>query len=447
MGILRAERAALAGLGAVAVLATMIACGSESGDPGETPLATEQEVPQVQLVNDPRSSLARVEAPAAGAEALASLTQGNTEFALDLYQQLRAEPGNLFYSPYSISIALAMTYAGAEGETEAEIARSLHYLLPEPALHEAFNALDQELAARGEGARGKDGEGFRLNIANSLWGQEGHGFRPEFLDTLALNYGAGLELADFARDPEGSRTRINDWVEEQTEDRIKDLIPEGVIDSLTRLVLANAVYFNAAWQHPFEEAATSPAPFHLLDGSETAVDMMRQTESHRYGRVPGAQAVELLYDGRQLSMVVILPDEGEFERFEEGLDSATMEQVLASLKPARVDLSLPKFEFEAEFALKDALQALGMPAAFGDQADFSGIDGSRDLRIAEVVHKAFVAVDEAGTEAAAATAVIVATRAMLPEDVVTVTVDRPFLFLIRDNATGTVLFLGRVLRP
>jgi serpin B len=376
------------------------------------------------------------------------LVEGNTAFALDLYQFLAAQQGedNLFYSPYSISLALAMTYAGARGETGAQMADALHFTLSQDALHPAFNALDQELAQRGEGAEGKDDEGFRLNIANAIWGQRDYEFLELFLDVLATNYGAGLRVLDFSGAPEESRLTINDWVSEETEGRIENLIPQGTIDPLTRLVLTNAIYFNAAWAHPFQEEATQDGPFTLLDGSEVTVPMMHQTESFGYARGEGYRAVELPYDGRELSMVILLPDREGFASFEESLDGERLQAIVEALTVRQVDLTMPQFEFDARFSLNKALQALGMPAAFSGGADFSGMTGSKDLFISDVLHKAFVSVDEEGTEAAAATAVVMKLSAVA-EEPVTVAVDHPFVFLIRDIQTGAILFVGRVVDP
>jgi serpin B len=393
-----------------------------------------------------RSEKQRVTAPKVNEADLADLANGNSAFAFDLYQALREENGNLFYSPYSISLALAMTYAGARGETERQMADTLHFILSQDRLHPAFNALDLELARRGEGAKGKDSEGFRLNIVNALWGQEGYEFLAEFLDVLAENYGAGLRLLDFAKAPEESRVTINDWVSDQTEGRIKDLIPKGLIDTLTRLVLTNAIYFNAAWSKPFEERLTDDGPFHLLDGSEVTVPMMRQMASFGYAESEGYQAVELPYDGHEFSMVILLPEAGRFEAFEGSMAAWRVDAILKGLTYGEVALTMPRFEIESDFSLAQVLIAMGMPDAFSRAADFSGMDGTLKLFIRDVVHKAFVSVDEAGTEAAAATAVIIAEKAA-PAPPVEVTVDRPFVFLIRDIETGTILFVGRVVNP
>ena len=377
---------------------------------------------------------------------LEDLVDGNSAFAFDLYQAIKEKGGNLFYSPYSISVALAMTYAGARNETEQQMADTLRFTLDQSKLHPVFNSLDLELTSRGEGAEGKDGEGFRLNIVNEIWGQKDYEFRNEFLDVLSENYGAGLRLLDYINAPEASRVTINDWVSDQTEGRIEDLIPQGVIDALTRLVLTNAIYFNAAWLNPFNEDITDDGDFYLLDGGKVTVPMMIQSESLGYAEGDGYRAVELPYDSRELSMVILLPDSGKFEEFEGSLDAGLVDTIKNDLIYQEVALTMPKFKFESEFGLTDTLAAMGMPVAFTGAADFSGMTGNRDLFIAEVLHKAFVSVDEAGTEAAAATAVAMSLTAA-PGEPVEVTLDRPFIFLIRDIETDAILFVGRMVNP
>jgi len=398
------------------------------------------------LVGIAHSEKERIASPEVSTSELNSLVDGNSAFAFDLYQALRGEKGNLFYSPYSISLALAMTYAGARNETEQQMANTLHFILPQERLHPAFNSLDQQLASRGEGAKGKDEKGFRLNIVNAIWGQEDYEFLSEFLDVLAENYGAGLRLLDFIKAPEESRVTINDWVSDQTEGKIEDLIPQGVIDEMTRLVLTNAIYFNAAWLNPFNEDLTQDGTFYLLDGSEVTVPMMQQTESFGYAEGEGYQAVELPYDGSQLSMVILLPESAQFDSFEQSLDADYVDAILTDLEDRQVALTMPKFEFESEFSLADTLSEMGMPVAFSAAADFSGMTGNRELTITDILHKAFVSVDEAGTEAAAATAVVVGLTSV-PEQPVQVTVDRPFIFLIRDIETDAIVFVGRVMNP
>ena len=376
---------------------------------------------------------------------------GNYAFAFDLYEALSEDGENLFYSPYSISLALAMTYAGARGDTETQMADTLHFNLPQHSLHPTFNALDLELASRGKDERGEDAEGFTLNIANAVWAQHDYEFQQAFIDLLAESYGAGVRPTSFREAPEESRVTINDWIADQTEDKIIDLVPEGVIDTLTRMVLTNAIYFKAAWALPFEEQDTSEAPFRLLDGSDTLVPMMRNTESFSYARMDGYQVVDLPYVGHEVSMTILLPDEGRFREFEDSMDAALVEQALADAQREHLALVMPKFEFESQFELAKTLERMGMPNAFDNRAsDFSGMDGNSCfagdvpcLFIRDVIHQAFVSVDEQGTEAAAATAVMM----QLESEPSELAIDRPFIFLVRDSATGAILFLGRLLDP
>ena len=344
---------------------------------------------------------------------LADLVNGNNAFAFDLYRALCVEDGNLFYSPYSISLALAMTYAGARGETERQMADTLHFLLPQDRLHPAFNDLDIRLASRARDQQRDFDTGFRLNIANALWGQEGYEFREKFLNVLSENYGAGVRPMDFMTMPEESRLTINDWVADQTENRIKDLIPKDVIDEFTRLVLTNAIYFNAKWRYTFDESSTLIRPFHLLDGGEVHVQMMMsEPEYFGYASGEGYQAVDLPYVGGELSMTILLPDEGRFREFENSIDAVLVGRILEDIEAKLVELTMPRFEFESQFMLVETLEKMGMPNAFDDRAsDFSGMDGASCfagdvpcLLISDVIHKAFVSVDEEGTEAAAATA-------------------------------------------
>jgi len=392
-----------------------------------------------------KSDKQRVSYPDVSQIEIESLVDGNSAFAFNLYQQLIDNGENLFYSPYSLSLALAMTYAGARGETAQEMANTLHFYLSQDKLHPAFNWLDIELAKRGEGAEGKDDEGFRLNIVNAIWGQENYRFLDDFLDVLAENYGAGLRILDFIKSTEESRTTINKWVSQQTEERIEELIPQGAIDAATRLVLTNAIYFNAAWMYPFDEKNTVDGDFNFLNGDTVIVPMMSQTELLNYMKGNNYQVVELPYDGNELSMLLIMPDEGSFASFEQALDNELIDNILSQLGTKQVVLSMPKFEFRTEVGLKQILPAMGMPTAFSGMADFSGMTGNHDLFIGDVLHEAFVSVDEAGTEAAAATAVIMKLTAA--EEMVTMSLDHPFIFLIRDIKTGTVLFVGRVLNP
>jgi serpin B len=387
----------------------------------------------------------RIQSPDVSPADLETLVSGNSTFAFDLHQQLRGAPGNLFYSPYSISSALAMTWAGARNQTEADMAAALGFKLTQAKLHPAFNALDLALASRGQGAQGSDGKGFRLNVANALWGQMGYPFEAPFLDTLALNYGAGMHIVDF----EGATTQaidlVNAWVDTKTEGKIKKLVSEANVDASTRLILTNAIYFNAAWATPFETANTANGDFKKLDGSTVTVPMMHGYQDTGYAAGDGYEALLLPYDGYELSMVLVLPAQGTFADFEASLDAKQLDAIVSSFSEHGVDIHMPKFKFESEFSLTKQLEALGMGIAFTDAADFSGISSTGKLVISDVVHKSFVSVNEAGTEAAAATAVI-AGETSAPEPAA-IDLNRPFLFGIRDNATGSLLFFGRVVDP
>lgn len=411
--------------------------------------------PQVAAGEVIQSDQPRQTSPDVAPSDLAALVAGNSAFAFDLYQLLRTDAdNNLFYSPYSISLALAMTYAGAREATAQQMADTLHFALPPERLHPTFNALDLDLTGRGaaEPSAGQDEEAtrFQLHVANAIWGQSGYSFQPAFLDVLAQHYGAGLRTLDFQNAPEAARETINAWVSEQTRERIQDLLPPEAIHALTRLVLTNAIYFNAGWVYPFEEYATQDEPFTLLDGSQVMVPMMNQTERFRYSADNGYQAVELPYHNN-IAMLIVLPDEGQFAAFEATLDAEQVQAVVDDLSPTDVRLKMPKFAIEAaRFSLRDALAAMGMPDAFDpDLADFSGMDGTRELFIDNVIHQASITVDEQGTEAAAATAVIVGVTSapMEPPTPVEMTIDRPFVFMIRDTSTGAILFVGRVVNP
>jgi serpin B len=381
------------------------------------------------------------------------LVEGNMEFALDLYQQLVEDEGNFMFSPYSISSALAMTYAGANGTTAEQMASTLHFELPETKLHQGFNNLDQTLVKGSDTSEDTDDQDGLLHIVNAIWGQENYEFRKSFLDTLTEHYGAGLRIVDYRSEPEAARITINDWVSRETEEKITELIPPGVITKETRLVLTNALYFKAAWEKPFSKGSIGLRPFHLLTGNEIEVYMMTQTNTFPYIERSEYQAVELPYDGQGISMVIILPPEGKFTEFEGNLDFSRLRNILSGLDDERVRLSIPKFKLESDFQLDKALSLMGMPLAFDwIKADFTRMTTEKDepLYIGSVLHKSFIDVDEKGTEAAAATAVVMMTGAApgsKPDEPKIMTVDRPFIFLIRDIETDTILFLGRVLDP
>jgi len=390
------------------------------------------------------SDLPRDTSPTVTEATLSELVGGNNAFAFDLYQAIRQGEGNLFYSPFSISLALAMTYAGARGDTERQMAGTLHYGLPQAELHPAFNALDRELTSPGKGQAA-----FELHVANSVWGQEGFPFLAPFLDTVATNYGAGLRLVDYAGagKREQARQAINRWVSDETRGKIKDLIAEDVLTEYTRLVLANAIYFRGEWQDPFTPKSPD-GDFHRLDGTTVTVPLMSRRAQMLLAEGEGYQAVELPYKGERIRMVILLPAPGEFQAFEQSLDAGRFQAIVDSLQSEEIKLYLPRFSYRSSLELEKTLADMGMPDAFDpDRADLTGMyDRAREPRnlyLSHVIHKAFVAVDEKGTEAAAATG-IVAEIVSMPKEV---RVDRPFVFAIRDAQTGSILFVGRVLDP
>jgi len=387
-----------------------------------------------------------------------ALVADNRDFAFVLFDQLREiDPeANLFLSPYSISMALAMVYAGAREETRGQIAQVMNFGLDDEKLHPAFNWLDQALAARADHDPEEEGKAFELAMVNQTWGQADFNFQREYLDQLVKHYGAMIRLVDFENEFESIRREINAWVEEQTNDRIEDLLPPDSLNAETRFVLVNAIYFLASWKNAFEEDDTADAPFVSIDGSEVNVPMMRQTENLGLYQGNETVAVSMPYVGEEVSLVALMPDDAgaDFRQWEAQMDRESFDRAVAGLRPGRVSLHFPRFETDSEIALSEQLENLGMSHAFDEcLADFSGISGSppcipgESIYIDEVFHKSFINVNEAGTEAAAATAVVMMeTTAMRPPPT-EIRFDRPFLYAIYDHPTETILFLGRMLKP
>jgi serpin B len=378
----------------------------------------------------------------------ATLASDNAAFAFAAYQQLIATNTNLVFSPASISIALAMTYAGAATTTATEMASALHFTLPPAQLHPAFDALDQTLASRGQGFLGADGGPMQVNITNALWAEKTYTFEADFLDTLAENYGAGVNLLDFLNAPDPSRLTINAWVADQTNNKIEDLLPPGSILNSTKLVLTDAVYFNAAWNTPFDPNNTHDGSFTLLDGSNVTVSFMNA----ELPSLPATQgtnfvAASLPYADTRLSLMVVVPNAGQFSQVESSLNATALAALVAALTSQQVLLTLPRFKVETGTSLVALLQALGMTSPFiPGVADFSGMDGTHNLFISDVIHKAFIDVAEKGTEAAAATAVVMRDGAAAPMGLL-VDATRPFLYFLYDQPTGAILFMGRVQDP
>jgi len=369
----------------------------------------------------------------------------NTSFALDLYQREKSNPGNLFFSPYSLSTALAMTYSGARSRTAAEMARVLHFNLPQSEVPPAFAELTRQLDAISRS------DTLKLDIANSLWCQKDFPFTDSFLALTRDAYQAEARSVDFLHNTESARTEINSWVEQKTQDKIRDLIQPGQLDPTTRLVLCNAIYFKGQWADRFEVRATQPAPFFTPTAQPVQVPMMTRSLNLRSHRLTDFTMASLPYVSNELSMIILLPKETNgLPALEERLnDAANLNRWLSELDTApspKTDLFLPKFKLDCRLLLARTLSGLGMRTAFSATADFSGISTKPALQISDVVHQAFVDVNEEGTEAAAATGVTMRLAAVQQRPPV-FRVDRPFVFLIRENRTGSILFLGRVVDP
>jgi serpin B len=388
----------------------------------------------------------------AGPEGVAvkDLVSGNNQFAIDLYGQARARPGNLFFSPYSISTALAMTYAGANGETAREMATTLRFPIEGSTLHAGFAQLDARINGGGETRP------FELSVANALWGQKGLSYRPEFLKLTETCYKAGLHPVDFAADPDAARTLINRWVEDRTHDKIKDLLGSSDVGKDTDLILTNAIYFKGAWAVPFNKQLTKDEGFRtsdfLTELSPVPVPMMHVTSEFGYldDTTGGLQILSLPYAGKTLSMVVLLPRKTDgLANLEASLTSSKLGGWLTKLSNQRVDVAMPKFKLECGLGLSQILASMGMPKAFTPVADFSGMTSDRRLYISAVIHKAFADVNEEGTEAAAATGVVMkrALSVVPAKPPIVFRADHPFLFLIRDEPTGSILFMGRMTQP
>jgi len=396
------------------------------------------------------SVLGQAAAPPVPAEDVTAVARGNTAFALDLYGRLRSREGNLFLSPYSISTALAMTRAGAGGETASQMDDVLHFTLMQDRLHSAFGALQNEV-------RGAAGESCEISVANALWGQRGYDFRKGFIKLVGENYGGGLRTVDFMRDGEGARKTINDWVESETREKIKDLIQPGVLTPLTRLVLTNAIYFKGDWASQFDKRNTREENFTLRGHGpvRSAVEriktpMMHQTADFGYTETDAFQALEMPYAGDRLTMVVFLPKQEEtLGGLERTLTAENLSAWLKMLRKQKVFVALPKFTMTVKFQLAETLKAMGMTDAFRlPPADFSGMieRAEKELFISHVIHKAFVDVHEEGTEAAAATGVVMELKSA-PTRPLVFRADHPFVFIIRDTRTDSILFMGRVMDP
>ena len=428
----------------------LAACGGtdEEADP-------EPSEPSNQVSEQPgdvlESSKTRELSPEVDDATAEQLTRNNRDFAFSLAAQIRddeeEEGKNLFFSPHSISIALAMTLGGAIEQTHEQLANTLRFELPEEELHPAFNALDQELDLRGD-VEVDEGDPPVLHVVNATWGQRDYPFSEDYLDLLAVNYGAGLRLMDFVADPDGERERINQWVEDQTNERIKDLLPAGVITPLTRLVLTNAIYFLAGWDTPFEEYLTSDEPFYLIDGGEVDAPLMSQTAHYSYYDGEDTRAVVLPYVGGEISLIALKPkDADHFESWEASLDREHFDAVVDGLSISEGRVRIPSFEVEGDYDIKDLFQKMGW-TNFSQLDRMLADDFHDDLAITDILHKSFISLDEEGTEAAAATAVVVGRDESAGGGLMfDMRFDRPFYYAIYDHPTDSILFLGRLMNP
>lgn len=442
---IRKNRTMIKAMPCVLLLGLLSACGggSSTSSPPSTPPTSSNQTPPSSIA---ASSLTRNVAPQATAADIASAVTGNTTFAINALRQFDPTGGtNIVFSPYSITQAMAMMAAGAKGNTLSGIQQALSFSLPPSQLNPALNAVDLQLAAKTTTAAADGAAQYpSLNIVNDVWAQNGFSILPSYLDTMAVNFGGNVRLLDFVGVPENSRNSINSYIAQQTNNRIQDLIIKGAISSDTRLVLTNAIWFKGAWQSKFSPS-TGNLPFTGYAGGQSAVPFMQQKSSFQYAQTNDYQAVDLPYVGGNLSMLVVMPTAGTFNKFLSDLTADKLGEIARNLSPQRVDLSMPKFKLDAVPPLNSTLPKLGMIDAFDtSKADFSGIDGKQDLHIDTVVHKAFIAVDENGTEAAAATGITVSTLSATAPPQVSFLVDHPFLFILRDRSTGLILFMGKV---
>ena len=426
------------------VLLCVVVLAGCTGVPGTPPPSTTP-LPQETIRTPPTTTtMASISGSVQG------VAEANNRFTFDLYSHLAQDPeyagSNLFFSPFSISSALAITYEGARGTTADEIRSVFHFPNDTAAMRQGF-------AETNAGINTGSG-GYTLRTANALWAEKTYPFLPGYVSTASQYYGANVTNLDFVSQPEDSRAIINHWVEQKTENKIHDLIPAGGIDPVTRLVITNAVYFKGTWVRQFDNNTTRDADFQVSPEKTVRVSMMQRTDKdavYRYTETADIQVLAMPYahnGGKELSMLVILPKGDTLTAAEHVLQPATLSGIQNSLREQRVKVFLPKFKLETEYRLPGSLAAMGMPTAFSGSADFSGMDGTQHLFIGDVIHKAFVDVNEEGTEAAAATAVVMKLSAAPEEPPIPLfNADHPFVFIIQDDETGTILFIGRVMNP
>lgn len=420
----------------------MMSCSSENSVNADPTNAVDQ-----LEVTSLYSNLSRDLTPDVEKDDLAELVKGNNEFALNLFTFLAKGDNNVFFSPFSISQALAMTFAGAKNTTEFQMKDVLHFTLPQGKLHPAFNALDLELASRSVPENEfYDESCFKLHVANSMWGSDASLFVTDYLDILSVNYGAGLQILDFAKSPERARLTINRWVSDNTGNKVIDILPQGSISPQTDLVLVNAIYFNAPWDMPFEKDSTFNDAFQLSNGNSVEASFMHQAGFFKHVKTRSYQAVEMQYDGNKMSMVIIKPRMEILGEFEETMSEELLNCILGLMDDEYISLNLPKFRYGSEsISLKNVLSTMGMATCFAPKANFSGISETVNLKLEDIIHKAFISVDEAGTEATAVTVGIFPTGPNT--DPIECNFNSPFIIVIRDIVTGAILFSGRIVDP
>lgn len=372
---------------------------------------------------------------------LNNVVDANNQFALDLYSKYKSKEGNMFFSPFSISSALAMTYEGAKGQTAKEMQAVLHLPNDKEKIRSGFVDINNEL--------NKADKTYKLSVANALWAQKDYAFVDNYFNIVNDYYGGKVTNLDFEKDTENSRATINNWVENKTNDKIKDLIPRGILTPDTRLVLTNAIYFKANWSSQFDAEDTREGQFKLSSGTNTNVKMMHQTNNFNYGETSNLQILEMNYLGNDLSMLIILPKDNNLNDIENSLSKEKLDEWKESMQTKKVMVTLPKFKFETKYFMADDLKEMGMPTAFKyPDADFTGMSPTGELYIGEVIHQTFVEVAEYGTEAAAATAVVMKAGATQQQEEPKIfSADHPFIFVIQQKGTGNVLFMGRISDP
>lgn len=373
-----------------------------------------------------------------------SIVEANNQFAFDYYLKIKdKESDNIFFSPFSISSAIAMTYEGAKGQTSQEIQNVFHFPKDITTIRKQYAQIFNNL--------NKKNKKYQLNIANALWAQKDYKFSKEYFDLIERYYSGNVTNLDFITKPEKSRTTINNWVEDKTNNKIKNLIPSGSINDSTRLILTNAIYFKGNWLDQFDKDLTTDENFYIEKNNTIITKMMQRTDGKfNYYENNDIQILEIPYSEKELSMIIILPKNKDLKSLEKSISTENLQEWKSNLVEQKVDIFIPRFKFETKYLIADDLKQMGMPISFTDNADFSGMTGKKDLKISEVIHQAFVEVNEEGTEAAAATAVVIMEFTSIEQPAHKLPIfraDHPFIFLIQENSTENILFMGRVVNP